>query len=73
MINPPSRNKHGYWTGKSMPAEASEWLASATRNEGSWWPLWTQWLDGKGSGKTVAARKITDGIEPAPGTYATMD
>jgi len=73
VINPPSRNKHGYWTGKSMPAEASEWLASATRNEGSWWPLWTQWLDGKGSGKTVAARKITDGIEPAPGTYATMD
>ena len=73
VINPPSRNKHGYWTGKSMPAKASDWLASATKNDGSWWPLWTRWLDGKGSGKTVAARKIGDGIEPAPGTYATMD
>ena len=26
----------------------------------------------KGSGKTVAARAITDGIEPAPGSYAKM-
>ena len=73
VINPPSRNKHGYWTGNSMPEKASHWLAAATKNEGSWWPLWTKWLDGKGSGKSVAARKISDGIEPAPGTYATMD
>ena len=73
VINPPSRNKHGYWTGKSMPEKAGDWLATATKNEGSWWPLWTKWLEGKGSGKKVAARKISDGIEPAPGTYATMD
>ncbi|QIK95445.1 class I poly(R)-hydroxyalkanoic acid synthase [Sphingomonas sp. HDW15A] len=73
VINPPSRNKHGYWTAKAMPESAGDWLAGATKNEGSWWPLWTKWLDGKGSGKQVAARKITDGIEPAPGTYATMD
>ena len=73
VINPPSRNKHGYWTGTSMPAKAGEWLAKAMKNEGSWWPLWTKWLDGKGSGKKVAARLIDDGIEPAPGTYATMD
>ena len=73
VINPPSRNKHGYWTGKSMPEKAGDWLATATKNEGSWWPLWTKWLEGKGSGKKVAARKINDGIEPAPGTYATMD
>ena len=72
VINPPSRNKHGYWTGKSMPESAGEWLAGATKHEGSWWPLWTKWLDGKGSGKKVAARTISDGIEPAPGTYATM-
>ncbi|HET9354900.1 MAG TPA: class I poly(R)-hydroxyalkanoic acid synthase [Sphingomicrobium sp.] len=72
VINPPSRNKHGFWTGKSMPADAKDWLAAATRNEGSWWPHWTKWLDGKGSGKTVAARTIEDGIEPAPGSYAMM-
>ena len=72
VINPPSRNKHGYWTGKTMPDDANAWLEKATKNEGSWWPYWTDWLTAKGSGKAVAARTITDGIEPAPGTYATM-
>lgn len=72
VINPPSRNKHGYWTGNAMPADAEAWLAAATRHEGSWWPHWTAWLDAKGSGRKVPARTIADGIEPAPGTYATM-
>ncbi len=72
VINPPSRNKHGYWTGKAMPEDSEAWLAAATRHEGSWWPHWTAWLDAKGSGKTVPARTIADGIEPAPGRYATM-
>ena len=72
VINPPSRNKHGYWTGTAMPEDAEAWLAAATRHEGSWWPHWTAWLDTKGSGKTVPARTIADGIEPAPGRYATM-
>lgn len=72
VINPPARNKHGYWTGGAMPERAEDWLAAATRHEGSWWPHWTTWLDSKGSGKTVAARAIDDGIEPAPGSYAMM-
>lgn len=73
VINPPSRNKHGFWTGgKTMPEDADAWLAKAKRHEGSWWPTWTQWLDKNGDGKKVAARKIKDGIEPAPGSYAMM-
>ncbi|WP_118857655.1 PHA/PHB synthase family protein [Sphingomonas mesophila] len=72
VINPPSRNKHGYWTGRTMPERAEEWLAKATRHEGSWWPHWVKWLNSKGSGKSVAARAIDDGIEPAPGSYAMM-
>jgi polyhydroxyalkanoate synthase subunit PhaC len=72
VINPPARNKHGYWTNETMPESAEEWLATATKHEGSWWPHWTKWLDAKGSGKKVAARFIDDGIEPAPGSYAMM-
>ena len=70
VINPPAANKHGYWTNAEQPAEPADWLATATRHEGSWWPHWTSWLNDKGDGKTVAARAITDGIEPAPGRYA---
>jgi polyhydroxyalkanoate synthase len=72
VINPPAANKHGYWTGDARPEAADDWLAGATRHEGSWWPHWTGWLGRHGSGKQVPARAITDPIEPAPGRYAMM-
>ena len=72
VINPPATNKHGFWTNDGLLETAEEWLATATRHEGSWWPTWTQWLAGNGSGKPVDARAIVDAIEPAPGSYAKM-
>ena len=60
------------WTNEAQPDDADEWLAGATRHEGSWWPNWTEWLTGHGSKKQVPARAIEDGIEPAPGRYAMM-
>ena len=74
VINPPSRNKHGFWTGpKDLPESAEEWLSKAPKNEGSWWPWWAKWLTAHGSKKQVAARKPERPIEPAPGSYAMMD
>ena len=72
IVNPPSANKHGYWTNQDQPADSGQWLATAERHEGSWWPWWTKWLGDRGNGKTVAARKPSDPIEPAPGRYAMM-
>ena len=72
VINPPAANKHGFWTNDDRPESAEDWLETATRHEGSWWPHWTQWLTDKGSGKAVPARAIEDGLEPAPGAYAMM-
>jgi len=72
IVNPPSANKHGYWTNAKQPETASEWLETATRHDGSWWPWWTKWLDRHGSKKHVAARQPEDPIEPAPGRYAMM-
>jgi polyhydroxyalkanoate synthase len=70
VINPPAANKHGFWTNADRPATAQAWLESATRNEGSWWPWWDQWLGRNGSAEQVPARQIADGLEPAPGSYA---
>jgi len=79
VINPPSANKHGYWTNKKMPESAEAWLEGATRHEGSWWPEWQAWLvrdpgSGSGAGGTerVKARKPKNEIEPAPGSYVMM-
>ena len=72
IVNPPAANKHGYWTNKDQPADASAWLATATKHDGSWWPWWAKWLDQHGSKKMVGARKPKNPIEPAPGRYAMM-
>ena len=72
VINPPAANKHGFWTGDARPEDAQDWLDGATRNEGSWWPFWADWLAAHGSGKSVPARTPADPIEPAPGSYISI-
>jgi len=72
IVNPPSANKHGYWTNAEQPESATAWLDTATRHEGSWWPWWTKWLGEHGTGKQVAPRQPKDPIEPAPGRYAML-
>ena len=75
VVNPPDKNKYGYWTNNKNPATADEWFDSATQHEGSWWPEWLKWLK-KYSGDQIAARKPGDGklkvIEAAPGSYAAL-
>ena len=76
VINPPSANKHGFWVNDKTPATAEEWLASAERREGSWWPHWQAWLSQDGTAEKVPARIPGEGplpaIEPAPGSYVRM-
>ena len=76
VINPPSANKHGFWTNDEMPETAEQWLEGATRNEGSWWPHWQARLSENGEAEKVPARQPGDGeldvIEPAPGSYVRV-
>ena len=49
IINPPG-GKGAYWTREAGDAAASspeQWLQSASRHEGSWWPDWTAWLSAR--------------------------
>ncbi|WP_440996135.1 class I poly(R)-hydroxyalkanoic acid synthase [Arhodomonas sp. SL1] len=72
IINPPEKNKYGYWTNRNMPADSEQWLENADYHEGSWWPDWLRWLSQKSGGK-VPARSPGGGrltpIEDAPGRY----
>jgi polyhydroxyalkanoate synthase subunit PhaC len=79
VVNPPSRNKYGYWTNDELPETHEEWLAGAEQHEGSWWPHWQAWMTENGyadAEKLVPARQPGDGeleiLEPAPGRYVTM-
>lgn len=72
IVNPPSKKKYGHYTNKDLKGDSDAWMAGADKHEGSWWPLWEEWLRKK-SGKQVPARKPGDSAHPvlgeAPGTY----
>jgi polyhydroxyalkanoate synthase len=76
VVNPPEKNKYGYWTNAENPAQPEAWLEGAEQHEGSWWPNWEAWL-AKQSGAMVAARVPGKGelkvIEDAPGSYVKLD
>ncbi len=76
MINPPSANKHGYWTNDAAPADAEAWLAGAEQKPGSWWPEWQGWLDAAAVDDRVEARKVGSGRlkagVAAPGDYVRV-
>ena len=74
-INPPTKNKYGYWTNEKLPPSPDAWLAGAKENPGSWWPNWQEWHE-PFNGTKVPARSIGGGtitpIEDAPGSYVKV-
>jgi polyhydroxyalkanoate synthase len=77
VINPPAKKKRSFWmldnAGKTLPEDSDDWFAAATEHPGSWWPAWTEWLDGHG-GKKVKPKATLGSpdypeIEAAPGRY----
>ena len=76
VVNPPGgRSKYGHWTNQANPPSPDDWLAGATQHEGSWWPLWQEWVSRYVGGK-VQARQPGGGklkpIEDAPGSYVKV-
>lgn len=72
IINPPSANKYGYWSGGAPRGAPDDWLKQAKQQPGSWWNDWQRWMR-KRNGIQVRARIPGDGalpvIEDAPGSY----
>lgn len=70
----PGRYHHLVTTPVDRPWRTSdEWLAAAPRVPGSWWPSWSAWLRGRGSGE-VPARTLPEDptLGPAPGRYVLV-
>ena len=72
IINPPQRNKYGFYTQKSLAESPEDWRSSAAYTAGSWWPAWQEWLM-LHSGKSIEPRKPKSpkGLKlgNAPGQY----
>ncbi len=69
MVNPPGSAKSFHWTKEHTVhgESADQWLATASRVEGSWWHDWAKWAILHG-GEMVPPYKLPAG-EPAPGGY----
>ena len=74
VINAPG-GKYGHWTNDDLPATPDQWFSGAAAQQGSWWPIWDEWVTGFASGR-MPARQPGDGrlnaIEDAPGSYARV-
>ena len=69
IVNPPSKKKYGHYTGgRDFTNGFQAWRDSSSFGEGSWWPVWGEWLANR-SGEKVPARQPGEGLGPAPGTY----
>ena len=71
IINPPSKNKYGYWTQKTWPELSEEWLNDAKYKKESWWLHWQKWITKKSGQKVTRNYKkpVLKSLCPAPGTY----
>lgn len=73
VVNPPHKNKYGYWLSDADFDSPDQWLASARREAGSWWPHWQQWVTPHLGDKQVPARapgsEECPCLMPAPGQY----
>ncbi|WP_197457591.1 class I poly(R)-hydroxyalkanoic acid synthase [Snodgrassella sp. CFCC 13594] len=44
IVNPPAKNKYGYYTNAEPFEQGQSWLLHAQFHPGSWWLYWQQWI-----------------------------
>jgi polyhydroxyalkanoate synthase len=80
IVSEPGHNGRSYQVmtrpadGRYMDPDA--FVATAPRQDGSWWPEWTAWLDARsGEAAETDGREetLTGSLGPAPGTYVLQD
>jgi polyhydroxyalkanoate synthase subunit PhaC len=73
LVNPPTNPKASFQVAPETPADAEQWLASAEKQKGSWWPDYVSWLAERTGDEVPAPQSLgSDDLPPlaeAPGTY----
>ena len=73
LLNPPGNPKATFVKGRAEFAEPEAFVASASKQSGSWWTDWSRWLGERSGGKIAAPQHLGNAKHPpreaAPGTY----
>jgi len=73
VVNPPAKKRRSFWTAERYPENPDAFLEHAKENRGSWWPLWTAWLERRAGSKRPAPKALGNArykpLEAAPGRY----
>jgi polyhydroxyalkanoate synthase subunit PhaC len=81
IVNPPGPKAREYQIATSRVGDRyvdpDTWLATAERNEGSWWPAWETWLAQRSTGRVSPPdmgnrKKGYVPLNDAPGSYVLM-
>lgn len=75
IVNPPSKNKYGYFLHSDLKKTPENWYSNADYHAGSWWHDWARWLkkrSGKQRDALVPGNDSLPVICDAPGLYVTQ-
>lgn len=75
IVNPPAKDKYGYYTNTAAFKDAEQWLEKAKHHKGSWWTYWQKWVSPYAGEKVPAYPMGSDKHKPladAPGEYVKV-
>jgi polyhydroxyalkanoate synthase len=73
LINPPGNARSWFIAGSARAATPQAWLKDRAKVEGSWWPLWREWIRQRSGALQAAPAKLGSRrhrpLAAAPGAY----
>ena len=73
VVNPPAKKRRSFWAAGRYPEDPEGFLQNAKETRGSWWPVWTAWLERHAQGRRTAPAALGNvqyrPLEAAPGRY----
>ncbi|AGI22287.1 poly(3-hydroxyalkanoic acid) synthase 2 [Pseudomonas sp. ATCC 13867] len=73
ILNPPGNPKACYFDNGKLSSDPRAWYYDTQRHEGSWWPLWLEWIQQRSGERRPVSFELGNteypAKEAAPGTY----
>ena len=73
ILNPPGNPKSNYLENPALGHDAKAWYEDAEQVQGSWWPVWLEWIQQRSGEQRPTLMALGNqhypAMEAAPGTY----